>query len=322
MGMMLACRVWATCWLLANGPVVDQSAAPVSAHDAVNISRWVRELDHDDFAVRDAATLSLAQTGVPALPALQQAVHAGSPEVRIRAAQVLAAWYERADDTAVDDVEDVLETLLDISGTVGDQAEIAWDRQKRNRETRCLAHLEQLGARVRYREDRFGVDREDLAADRKVLLHIAITPQWQGGDDGLKYLRRIPPRDALGFTVYRVNGNRVSDAAFQELEDAGIRVEKRGAKLGVSNGSAFDPAPLNIPGFRVGQIEPRSAAEKAGIQIDDIITGFSDKPITDFNDLVGYLLASKPGDQAEFTVLRENRGKREPHKIAVELGDW
>jgi len=302
--------------------VVAADSATKPKIDAAQIDRWIAELDHDAFAVREAATLSLAKSGATALPALMKAAREASPEVRIRAMQVLTAWYSRPDKETVDAVEDALEQLRDAAGTVGDQADVTWDSQRRARELRCQAHLERLGARIKYGEDRYGLNRADLIADRKAIQRIAITPKWTGGDDGLKYLRRLDAGTRLAFTVYRVNGNSVSDAAFQNLEDAGFRVEKRGAMLGVGTTPGFDPAPLAIPGFRIGSMEPKSAAERAGLQIDDIITQFGDKPVTDFNDLVGYLLATKPGDKVEFTVLREKQGDRVPEKVMVELGDW
>jgi hypothetical protein len=306
---------------LWSAAFAEEPAAPAKKSDQAQIARWIEDLDHDDFAVREAATLALGKADVAALPALQAAIQKGSPEVRIRATQVLVAWYRRGDKEQIDAVEDTLEGLLDSHGTVGDLSDVVWSSQWRAREVRCLEQLERLGARVKYREDRFGADRDDLLAERKFLSHIAITPKWTGGDEGLKFVRRIQPRESLPFTVYRVNGNNVSDAAFQALEDAGVKVEKRGAKLGVGNNPGFDPM-TEVPGFRIGSMEPGSAAEKAGLQIDDILIAFNEKPIQNFNDLVGYLLETKPGDKTEFTILREKQGVRMSERLSVELGDW
>jgi hypothetical protein len=297
-----------------------EPAAPPKKSDPAQIAQWITDLDHDDFAVREAATLALGRADVAALPVLQAAVRKGSPEVRIRATQVLVAWYRRADKETIDAVEDALEELLDSGGTVGDLSDVAWSSQAQARQDRALARLEALGARVRYNEEQFGLDREDLMAGRRTLAHIAITAKWTGGDDGLKFIRRIPPPRSLPFTVYRVTGYPASDEAFEALEDAGIKVEKRGAKLGVGN-DPFTPMG-EVAGFRVGKMEPGSAAEKAGLQVDDILIGFNDKPIDNFNDLVGYLLQTKPGDKAEFTLLREKQGARVRERVTVELGDW
>ncbi|MDZ4689594.1 MAG: PDZ domain-containing protein [Planctomycetaceae bacterium] len=319
--MSMALTMMSCCVMVAGA--ADPPIKPKA--DAAQIDRWIAELDHDDFAVRESATLSLAKSGVAGLPALMTAAREASPEVRIRATQVLAAWYARPDKDAVDAVEDALEQLRDAAGTVGDQADVTWDSQRRAREQRCLARLEELGAGIEYREDAYTVDREEPGVRNRPISHIAITPRWKGGDDGLKYIRRMRQTPlSPGFIVYRVNGNTVSAAAFQSLEDAGHRVEKRGAKLGVGNGNGFgfNPAPVNVPGFRVESMKRDSAAEKHGLLLDDIITQFGDKPVTDFNDLVTYLLATKPGDKVEFTVLREQKGERVTVKVTVELGDW
>ncbi|HUQ72120.1 MAG TPA: PDZ domain-containing protein, partial [Planctomycetaceae bacterium] len=307
------------------GAAIAVDSPPRPKTDAVQIDRWIAELDHDAFAVREAATLSLAKSGVAALPALMKAVREASPEVRIRATQVLAAWYSRPDKDMVDAVEDALEQLLDAEGTIGDQADVTWDSQRRAREQRCLAHLEELGAGIEYRDDAYSVDRDEPGVRNRAISYIAITLRWKGGDDGLKYIRRMRPTPlSPGFIVYRINGNTVSDAAFQALEDNGHKVEKRGAKLGVHNtsGFGFNPARVDVPGFRIENMNRDSPAEKSGLLVDDIITQFGDKPVTDFNDLVSYLLATKPGDKVVFTVLREKQGERVPEKVTVELGDW
>jgi hypothetical protein len=322
---MAARGMWQGCVLLILMAGLSRGDENVAAKpaDPKQIASWVRQLDDDGFAVREMATIALGNAGVAALPALTAAARQGPPETRIRATHVLAALYQQADKSTVESVEDAIEALLAAGGTVGDQAEIVWEQQQRPREQRCLTQLERLGARVAYREDRFGMDREDLEAERKIPLHVAITAKWTGGDDGLKFIRRIQPRQVLvPFTVYRVNGNPVSDQAFVALEDAGVRVEKRGAMLGVTNNTGFDPAADDIPGFRIGQPKPGSAAEKGGLQVDDIIVAFGDKTIENFNDLVALLLETKPGDKAEFTVLREQMGKRATVRLTVELGDW
>lgn len=301
----------------------EPTPPPKPKTDPAKVAQWVKQLDHDEFAVREAATEALGKADVSALPAIKTALEKGSPEVRSRATQVLVAWYLADDKDGIDAVEDAIEKLLDSAGTVGDQAEVVWGRHSQARELRCLAHLERLGARVRYREQR-GVgliDRDDLVGERKILESIAITAKWTGGEDGLKYIRRMTPKDTLSFVVYRVNGNTVSDDAFQALEDNGVKVEKRGAKLGVGNSPGFDPA-ADLKGFHIGRIDPGTAAEKGGLLIDDIIIGFGDKPVDNFNDLVGLLLQTKPGDKAEFTILREKQGVRVPMKLTVELGDW
>jgi len=286
--------------------------------DAAQIQRWITDLDHNDFATREAATRSLVQAGTTALPAVARAIRSGPPEASARAVQILVAWYAHGDPQGIEAVEDVCESLLVAGGTVGDQALLAWQAQSRDRDRRALEQLERLGARITFRDDVFGLDRGAPNGRQKLIQHIAIGAKWSGGDDGLKYIGRLEQPERMPLIVYRVNGNTVSDAAFQKLEDAGNRVEKRGAKLGVGNGGGFDRDPQEIPGFKIGSMEPGSAAERHGLMVDDIIVGFQDKPVTDFTDLVTYLLDTKPGDKVQLTVVRERMAKQ----IAVELGDW
>lgn len=305
--------------LVCDNHLLAAETAPPKKSDPAQVRRWIAELDHDDFAIREAATEALAQSTADGLPDLMKAIRSGSPEVAVRATQVLAAWYAQPEQPAMAAVEDAFETLIARGGTVGDQALLAWNSQRRIRDSRSLAELERLGASLKYHEQPVGFPRDDPPGRQKYLQHIVISRKWTGGDEGLKHIRRLDQPQQVPVTVYRVNGNTVSDAAFQTLEDTGVRVEKRGAKLGVgSGGGDFDLNAQEIAGFRITSLESGSAADKHGLMLDDTIIEFQDKPVTDFTDLVTYLLDTKPGDKVTFTIVRDRKKQR----VAVELGDW
>jgi hypothetical protein len=309
---------WWLILLVSGGSLFAAETPPPKKGDPAQVRRWIAELDHDDFAVREAATEALSQTSADGLPDLMKAIRGGSPEVAVRATQVLAAWYAQPEQPAIAAVEDAFETLIARGGTVGDQALLACNSQRRIRDGRSLAELERLGAGLKYHDQPVGFPRDDPPVRQKYLQHIVISRKWTGGDDGLKHVRRLDQPQQVPVTVYRVNGNTVSDAAFQALEDAGLRVEKRGAKLGVGSSSGFDLNPRELAGFRISTLEPGSAADKHGLMIDDTIIEFEDKPVTDFTDLVTYLLDTKPGDKVTFTIVRDRKKQR----VVVELGDW
>ncbi len=67
---------------------------------------------------------------------------------------------------------------------------------------------------------------------------------------------------------------------------------------------------------RVSQVMPNSPAQKAGLQVDDVITGFDGKPVNSFEDLGNFLNRKKPGDKV---VLEIQRGD-EVLKLDVMLG--
>jgi serine protease Do len=71
-------------------------------------------------------------------------------------------------------------------------------------------------------------------------------------------------------------------------------------------------------GAQVQSITPESAAAKAGLKENDIITKVGDKKITSPDDLSEAIKAQKPGDKITVTYLRE--GKEQ--KATAELTKW
>src|SRR5271154_6391280 len=75
------------------------STAAASDAAAERIRGWIKDLDSEKFAVREAATEQLLKTGRAAIDALAAAVESKSPEVNLRAMRILEELYE-ATDTA------------------------------------------------------------------------------------------------------------------------------------------------------------------------------------------------------------------------------
>ena len=69
---------------------------------------------------------------------------------------------------------------------------------------------------------------------------------------------------------------------------------------------------------RVAQVKPESPAERAGIQVGDMISAFDKQPVTSFDELLGYMSRHKPNDKVSITILRGNETKQ----ISIELEDW
>lgn len=71
-------------------------------------------------------------------------------------------------------------------------------------------------------------------------------------------------------------------------------------------------------GIVVGQIEPLSPAEKAGLKTYDIITNLNGVEISDVNSFRNAIASADPGQTAKLKVIREN----EQIELSVELGDY
>ena len=66
--------------------------------DVSQVDRWIAELDHDQFEVRDAATAKLVNASqVGTIELLIRTAESGSPEARSRALLVLRNWFKSSD---------------------------------------------------------------------------------------------------------------------------------------------------------------------------------------------------------------------------------
>jgi serine protease Do len=71
-------------------------------------------------------------------------------------------------------------------------------------------------------------------------------------------------------------------------------------------------------GLKITDVTEKSAADKAGLKEDDIITKVDDKKVDDPDDLTKIIRSHKPGDKVTITYLRDKKEQ----KITAELGKW
>jgi S1-C subfamily serine protease len=84
---------------------------------------------------------------------------------------------------------------------------------------------------------------------------------------------------------------------------------------GIVSGEPIETAFLGVQGADVtteGQagaiitvVVAESAAESAGIQLDDVVIGFNGVPIVDWPDLIAQVRSHQPGEEVEMLVLRD-----------------
>src|ERR1700731_2716790 len=82
---------WIACLLLVFPSVTGVSADVGDAE----IARLVKQLGHDEFEKREAATTRLKEIGEPALDALHKAVTSKDAEVRRRAEDIVAVLEKK-----------------------------------------------------------------------------------------------------------------------------------------------------------------------------------------------------------------------------------
>jgi len=308
-----------------NEPV--EAKRPASAKSKtggrLSVSRLVENLGHREYRVRRHATRELVRRGAEAVPALQRVVRNGPLEAAARAIIVLERIYVDldVDESTLDRIETTLEDLR-RSGR-SSVAQLAGDVLTRHsgiRERRALAAIERLGGIIEYLPSEYtrnNGNNGDDGEETHIVNFVLLGSKWKGGDDGLKYIRRI--RSLRNLYIARNKAfSPVSQEALDKLaaDRPNLQIHERGlACLGVSGQQAFGG---NTPGCYISVVKGGSAAAKGGMRRGDFVTSFGGKRVRDFQALVEEIAEYKPGEEVEVGVIRGGRQV----KLKVVLQEW
>jgi membrane-associated protease RseP (regulator of RpoE activity) len=195
------------------------------------------------------------------------------------------------------------------------RAESALAGYRGSRQDRTLTKLRELGATIITQAYATG----DIAAT-----DITLGEGWRGTTSDLAALKRVPSLQQLHIYSESVNdeavkhlaplkqlvalelfGTGISDDAFNRLKKslAGTTVDRRkGGLLGVRG----DPTAQG-GGCLVSHVQADSAAEKAGLQVGDVIKKFEGQPVDDFTSLTKLIATKGGGESVEIEVERQTQ---------------
>ena len=88
------------------------------------------------------------------------------------------------------------------------------------------------------------------------------------------------------------------------------------ARMGVGVDTANTTDDLITDGAVIREINPGSAAEKAGLEVGDVITKVDDTVITDSDSLIATVRSYRPGDKVTVTFTRD--GDEQTVKVTLE----
>lgn len=121
----------------------------------------------------------------------------------------------------------------------------------------------------------------------------------------VEHLRQRSPGDKLDLTIRRG----------QQVQQVEVDLEERPQTLArFLGGGAGSPVFMGIMGedaeggARLTQITTGGPAEKAGLQVGDIVTHVNDQPIESYQDLVAAIRGRQPGDKLKLKVRRQDQG--------------
>jgi serine protease Do len=91
--------------------------------------------------------------------------------------------------------------------------------------------------------------------------------------------------------------------------------ERSGAWLGISLGGASESSPQ---GAFIERVEPKSPAERAGLQAKDLIVAIGGTQVGSTEELIAIIQSHQPGDEIDIDVLRD----KSQITLTAKLGDW
>ena len=314
-------------WVLVLGGIRFACAAEPAA-DA-QIVAWVEQLGAAQFAQREAAAKSLLEAGQPALEPLERAIRAGDLEVASRGIEILRDMLSVADPALAAGAERLLDNLAEQGDPpLAQLAAGVLEFQLMGMAEQAREALVKSGAVFQ--------DRPLLAGRHG--LEVQLGAGWQGGTAGLRQLLRLRgiacvsvhgvPLDAEAAAVLarlkhvrRIDlyGTGIPDEAAARLAaslpDAVIDVRK-GGRLGVSSLAFGGPCEIT-------NVQPGSAAAKAGVQAGDVVVAVDGDPIASFDALTQRVSRHGPGDRLMLSIARPAAGgELEQLDCAVTLDAW
>ena len=304
-------------------PVLNASSgskAVVTDEIRIALIEDLKALEHADFRIREAASERIVARHQAAVAPLAELAQSGRPEASIRAFELLRQLHSADDEATYEAVESVYDALIQGDNIqVAARAEDAIDAQGATRHRRALAAFRRLGGLVRFLVD----EDPDNDAPSPPIKAAMINRHWTGGDEGLKYLRRIedfqPParfqqRSAL-YVIKGPTGAKISHEALARLKTdlQGVIAERGPAFLGVQPSGG-----LVENGLVISRLVPGGPGDAAGLQSEDVILEFDGVAIPDFETLVERIGLRQPGDIVTVIYLRDGEEKC----LTVELDEF
>lgn len=286
---------------IADEPPVTPPAAVIPKPSLDEIEQWIRDLNAPEFAKREAATRQLIAVGSDAAELLVKGAQSASLETTCRISTILHSWYTSGKEELVEPAETAFEQLTQSKNRhIAVRSFAILDQYKLTiRQDRALAAIQKLGGQVKYLEA-----RTQLRGPSEPEFMIMLGSKWTGGDEGLKYVRRLFGISALYLTHDRKTlklttpGITEEGLAALQREMPQLRVQYRGsAFVGITQ----DPRAAIC---RVYNIEPNSPADLAKLERGDVITHFNGQPVVDFDALIDFIKDKQPGDVVKLDVLR------------------
>lgn len=309
-------------------PLAAQDDATPAGHKPIDA--WIADLDSERYEVRERATRHLARHGQEALAELAAAADGPRPEVAARAILVLEAFANEDDDglkLAALERLSALQHRNDVRRRAQERLSEAWTEVS-------LPIALDLGARMDPEPVLQIIDTATGEVRSRKLILGTHPKEWTGGDEGLLHVARLNFVEILSVRNVPVTADGLKYLAdmpsLWRLELYGLDLDEDDVKelqqtlpqvreLDVRSGAMLGVrGQVTAPIAQIGSVEPGSAAEKAGLQKDDVIIKVDDSQVSTFTELTAEIAKRQPGESAVLTLLRHDK----PVEREVTFGYW
>jgi hypothetical protein len=256
----------------------------------------IEQLGSSRDVVRRAAAARLIGEGVAAIPHLVAAAKEAPEEQLRQIFLVLEDMYISADQALADAAEDAVELLTQSDRTeVRRGAEDLFASNTSRRQLRAYNKIEMLSGKLLatpLMPPQFAGRR---STDTTFPDLVVIGPDWTGGDEGLRYIRRM--RGVMA--VHISNDAPVSEAAIRALKEfTTVRRESDGC-LGVELTERGG-------GLSIRWVVPGSPADRAGMRPFDRLASLDHEELDGYYEFLSILRRRQAGDVLAVDVLRDN----------------
>ena len=305
-------------------PVDDTSAVLNDEQNKSQLDRWIVQLDAPQFAQRESATRALVESGRAAFQPVTLAIHGASLEVTTRVVDILRCFLAGDDAELAQDAERVLEKLFEEGDENTSRLAVdTLDFHSMGLAIKAREKIESLGAIV----------TEGFMPDGRRGLQVVINSSWQGTVNDFRELPRLRGVVRVGVHGVRLQDeaiamlSRLRDVEILELYGTGAGDEsiaklirqlpnakidiRKGGKLGVGGQPMLGPCLIT-------QIQQGSAAEKAGLEIGDVVQAIDGEEIPNFETLSEKVGKHSAGETIALKVDRNNQ----TITLKVKLGGW
>lgn len=289
------------------------------------LKQLAKKLDDGRFAVREKAQRDLAAAGAVAVLPVQQAARSGSLEKSTRAVNILLEWSGSNNDELR---FAALQHLSELSHRPA-EAELARKILSRFREQVALTTLVEAGAKIR-RDPRVVLNTSYLT------LQVVFGPEVNPDAELLAAISEVRAISVVSFYSTKVSakalksletaqqiqriefyGTEVSDTSIARLKEKlpnAVQIDVRNsAQLGVRGNTDRNDGLITY-------VLPGSAAERAGLRANDVVTHVDGYEVRGFVHLTSLIAEHKAGEKATLTVQRPN--VEEPFDLEVTFGRW